>query len=98
MIPDQIEQCFAHNHNNLLKWIKTNKKGGEEYINLKDYDYYPAINLKTDQMAFLRMHTTRITFMKTSFNAPSGYGVKIHMNCTKYLIFEHTRVHKNQYP
>ena len=45
---------FAQEHNNLCKWIKTKGKGQEEQIELEDYKYYPAINVKTMQMAYLK--------------------------------------------
>lgn len=59
---------FAEEHNNLCKWTKTTAKGREEQVDLEDYNYYPALNVKTMQMAFLRIHTSRITFMKSEFN------------------------------
>lgn len=58
---------FAGENNNLCKWIKT-KEGVEEKLSLEEYDYYPGLNSRTMQMAFIRMHTSRITFIRTNFN------------------------------
>jgi hypothetical protein len=71
---------FAGEDNNLCKWIKTDKKGIEKIITLKNYDYYPALNSKTKQMAFLRIHPSRITFMKTGFQLDSWDGLNIRNN------------------
>lgn len=57
---------FAGEKNNLCKWIKTTSKGEKE-IELNDYDYYPALNVDTQRMSFVRIHTSRITFRQTSF-------------------------------
>lgn len=59
---------FAGENNNLCEWIKTNEKGIEEKISLEEYYYYPGLNYSTMQMAFIRMHTSRITFIRTNFN------------------------------
>lgn len=58
---------FAGEFNNLCKWIKTGENGKEEIMDLIDYNYYPALNVSTMKMAFLRIHTSRITFMKEEF-------------------------------
>lgn len=68
---------FAGEHNNLCKWIKTNKEGTEEQVDLNDYDYHPSLNLYTMQMAFLRIHTSRITFIKTNFKIYQSQEIKI---------------------
>src|SRR5690606_20190606 len=61
----------------LCKWIKTNEEKQEEQIELEDYNYYPALNVKTMQMAYLRIHTSRITFMKSTFNMSEWNGYEI---------------------
>ncbi|MDB4062336.1 phospholipase D-like domain-containing protein [Vicingaceae bacterium] len=68
---------FAQEHNNLCKWIKNNGKKHEEQIELEDYKYYPALNVKTMQMAYLRIHTSRITFMKSKFEMSEWNGYEI---------------------
>jgi hypothetical protein len=68
---------FAQDHNNLCKWIKTNGDKQEEQIELEDYNYYPALNVKSMQMAYLRIHTSRITFMKSTFNMSEWDGYEI---------------------
>jgi hypothetical protein len=75
---------FAQEHNNLCKWIKTKGKGQEEQIELEDYKYYPAINIRTMQMAYLRIHTSRITFMKSNFEISEWNGYEI--NNKKYKL------------
>jgi len=68
---------FAQEHNNLCKWIKTNGLKQEKQIELEDYNYYPALNVKTMQMAYLRIHTSRITFMKSTFSMTEWNGYEI---------------------
>ncbi len=68
---------FAQEHNNLCKWIRTNEEKQEEQIELEDYNYYPALNVKTMQMAYLRIHTSRITFMKSTFSMSEWDGYEI---------------------
>ncbi|RAJ11761.1 phospholipase D-like domain-containing protein [Olleya aquimaris] len=75
---------FAQEHNNLCKWIKTIDKGQEEQIELEDYKYYPAINVNTMQMTYLRIHTSRITFMKSKFDMSEWNGYEI--NKIKYKL------------
>lgn len=67
---------FAQEHNNLCKWIKTNN-GKQEHIELENYKYYPALNVKTMRMVYLRIHTSRITYMKTAFNMSEWNGYEI---------------------
>lgn len=71
---------LAGEQNDLCKWIKTDVKGNEEIIYLKDYDYYPALNAKTKRMAFLRIHSGRITFMNSGFRMDSWDGINIRNN------------------
>ncbi|WP_423819210.1 phospholipase D-like domain-containing protein [Salinimicrobium sp. TIG7-5_MAKvit] len=71
---------FAGEQNDLCKWIKTDVQGIEEIIYLKDYDYYPALNVKTKRMAFLRIHSGRITFMNSGFQVDSWDGLNIRNN------------------
>ena len=59
-------------------------KGQEEQIELEDYKYYPAINVNTMQMAYLRIHTSRITFMKSKFDMSEWNGYEI--NKIKYKL------------
>ncbi|WP_028522591.1 phospholipase D-like domain-containing protein [Runella limosa] len=68
---------FAQEHNNLCKWIKTNSENHEEQIELEDYKYYPALNVNTMQMSYLRIHTSRITFMKSTFDMSEWNGYEI---------------------
>lgn len=68
---------FAQEHNNLCRWIKTTGEKQEEQIELEDYNYYPALNIKTMQMAYLRIHTSRITFMKSTFSISEWDGYEI---------------------
>ena len=75
---------FAQEHNDLCKWIKTTGIGQEEQIELEDYKYYPAINVNTMQMAYLRIHTSRITFMKSKFVISGWNGYEI--NKIKYKL------------
>lgn len=75
---------FAQEHNNLCKWIKTNSNKQEEHIVLEDYKYYPALNVKTMRMVYLRIHTSRITYMKTAFNLSEWNGYEI--NNEKYKL------------
>lgn len=75
---------FAQEHNDLCKWIKTTGIGQEEQIELEDYKYYPAINVNTMQMAYLRIHTSRITFMKSKFVMSGWNGYEI--NKIKYKL------------
>ena len=58
---------FAGDNNNLLEWIKTNANGKKEIFEFPDYYYFPALNLKNMEMAFLRLHKTKITYMKSGF-------------------------------
>ncbi len=68
---------FAGEFNNLCKWIQTGENGEEEIIDLIDYNYYPAINVSTMKMAFLRIHTSRITYMKEEFAMSLWNGYEI---------------------
>ncbi len=58
---------YAGDNNNLLTWTKTNVNGKEEIFEIPDRYYFPALNLKNLEMAFLRLHKTRITYMKSGF-------------------------------
>tara|TARA_R110000744_G_scaffold135782_1_gene245375 strand:- start:2333 stop:3517 length:1185 start_codon:yes stop_codon:yes gene_type:complete len=64
--------------NDLSQWIKIGTKGEEEKVSLPAYFYFPSLNSKTMQMAFLRVHITTITYMKSEFhmNFWSGFDIK----------------------
>ena len=46
--------------------------GKETELHFKGYDYYPAFNLDTHQMAFLRIHKSRITYRRIEFEDNAG--------------------------
>jgi hypothetical protein len=68
---------FAGESNNLCQWIKTNVNGVEEQVDFIDYYYYSALNISTMEMAFLRIHTSRITFTKSDFMLEQSNGYEI---------------------
>lgn len=68
---------FAGEYNNLCKWIKTDENGEESNLDLIDYNYYPALNVSTMRMAFLRIHTSRITYLKENFSMTIWNGIEI---------------------
>jgi hypothetical protein len=67
-VPDyDYYSLMAGASNNLLKWIKRGKNGEEEVVEFEDYGYYPALNVDTQELAYLRVHTSRITYRITSY-------------------------------
>ena len=68
-VPDYgYYSLMAGERNNLLRWIKRMDKGKEEIVEFEDYGYYPALNLDTQELAYLRIHTSRITYRITSYS------------------------------
>jgi len=61
---DKYRSLVCRDTDDLTSWIKKDKNGKKQPFELKWLYFYPAFNVLTHQIAFLRIAQTRITFVR----------------------------------